>query len=82
MTKMTNTTFARNIGVQMAEYLNGQSAEAQNWRPMVAGDDIPTEDYVTLANHYGFNDMEQDEISEVERAYRAGFNETFVDVDA
>ena len=78
---MANTQFAFTTGVEMATYLNGQPNEAQNWSRMERGDDIPTEDYMQISQHYDFCELDAEEISEIEQAYRNGFNSTFVPVE-
>ena len=72
-----NTEFATNLGKAFAAQVNG-SADADNWSALSRDDDIPSEDYVTLREHYGMRDMEFSQVSEIERAYKAGFNSVFV----
>jgi hypothetical protein len=72
-----DTEFAYDLGAEMAEYVNDHPEEAQNWSPINRGNDIPTEDYVQISRHYGFDDLDAEEIAEIEQAYRDGFNGTF-----
>lgn len=79
MTTIQNldTKFATNLGAQFAAEINANPSEAQNWRALERGDDLPEFDYIALRDHYNFDNLDQSDINEIERAYRDGFNAVF-----
>ena len=77
MTTNINTEFAFNLGAEFAAEING-SADADNWSAMDRNDDVPDGDHCAMRDHYGYGELEQREISEIERAYKAGFNSVFI----
>jgi hypothetical protein len=58
-------------GRDFATELNAAPHEAQDWHTMSRTDDLPSEDYRTLAREYG------EVTREMEEQYRNGFNATF-----
>lgn len=66
-----NTQKAYEQGAAFAEYLNEHPHEAQNWRPLERGDEMPEGDYIELRDQCG------GVTDEMEAAYRKGFNDTF-----
>lgn len=60
-------------GRDFAAELNACPAEAQNWHPLGADDDLPDGDYHTLAAEYG------EVTREMANEYRNGFNAEFRD---
>lgn len=72
-----NTEFAESLGREFAEDLNSHPEEAQNWSSLEKGSDIPEMDYITLRDHYLYNEREQREINEIEQAYCDAFNAAF-----
>ena len=62
---------AKNLAHDFAAELNDMPMEAQNWSPLTPDDELPSEDYSTLAREFG------EVTPEMERAYRKGFNEVF-----
>jgi hypothetical protein len=64
-------TAAAFAGFDFAAGLNAAPHDAQNWSPMKRGDDLPPEDYKTLARAFG------DVTPEMEEQYRNGFNAEF-----
>ena len=58
-------------GSAFATELNATPHDAQNWSLLQRGDDLPTEDYITLTREYG------DVTPEMEEQYRNGFNAEF-----
>jgi hypothetical protein len=70
------TDMARRIGIEFAQELNSHPNDAQNWSALERRDDIPEFDHITLYAEFG------DVTAEMERAYKAAFNETFVGATA
>lgn len=68
------TDMSRRIAVDMAQELNGDSKESQNWSALNEYDDLPEYDYLTLKLEFG------KVTAEMEAAYKAAFNDTFVGV--
>lgn len=66
---------ARKSGIAFANELNAAPQEAQNWTALTESDELPPEDYATMAREFG------DVTLEMERSYRAGFNSVFVSVN-
>ena len=65
---------ARRIAIAMAQELNSDPREAQNWSALEDHDDLPEFDHITLYAEFG-------EVTvEMERAYRDAFNDAFVGV--
>ena len=73
-----NTEFATNLGKEFATQLNDTPNDAQNWRFLGHNDDVPDGDHCEMRDHYNYYDLEQKQIDEIERAYKAGFNSVFV----
>jgi len=65
---------ARRIAVDMARELDSNPNEAQNWNALGDNDAIPEFDYITLYAEFGAVTRD------MERAYKAAFNETFLGV--
>ena len=63
---------AQALGEEFAEYLNDGPIERQNWSRLERSDDLPEFDYAELRNRCG------DVTSEMEDAYRDGFNSVFI----
>ncbi|WP_440940927.1 hypothetical protein [Immundisolibacter sp.] len=72
---MSKTESAYNLGREFAGYLNAHPEEAQNWSHLQRGDDLPVEDYRTLRDEFCGEDGVT---TEIEQAYRDGFNAVFV----
>jgi len=70
------TDMARRIAVDMAQELNCNPNEAQNWRALEAHDDLPEFDYITLKLEF------REVTAEMASAYKSAFNETFAGVTA
>jgi len=67
---------ARRIAVEFARELNRHQNDAQNWSALGKNDDIPEFDYITLYAEFG------EVTRDMERAYKAAFNETFLGATA
>lgn len=61
-------------GRDFAAELNRTPREAQNWSRLTSNDDLPAEDYRTLAREFG------DVTQEMEDNYRNAFNTEFVPI--
>lgn len=72
-----NTEFATNLGKEFAAQING-SADADNWSAMTRDSEVPDGDHCAMRDHYNYYDLEQSQVNEIERAYKAGFNSVFV----
>ena len=77
MTTNINTEFAFKLGAEFATQING-SADADNWSLLDRDDEVPDGDHCAMRDNYGYEELEQREISEIERAYKAGFNSVFI----
>ena len=67
---------ARRIGTDFARELNSDPKESQNWRALNEYDALPEYDRITLYAEFG-------KITpEMERAYKAAFNDAFLGVTA
>lgn len=73
-TNATATSAAYSAGRTFAAELNATPMEAQNWSALDDSDELPEEDYMALDRAFG------EVTEEMEDAYRAGFNDTFVEV--
>ncbi len=76
-----NLEFAEQLGREFAADVNG-SADADNWSKLGQNDDVPDGDYVELRDHYGFRDLEHEQIKAIETAYKTAFNSVFVPINA